>query len=165
MAAIEMIIQSLNRSLEMMKPTLAEMSDTDMLTRPCPGANHPLWQIGHLCVAETKMVDAIKPGAMPELPAGFFEKFENNKKTNLVDDPKQLATKQQVLDLLIKTRGATIAFVKTLSPKDLEQPAPERFVKSFPTVGDLLLLPATHVIMHMGQIQVARRKLGKAIIF
>jgi len=165
MAILDILIHNLNRSLEMLKSTLADFTDEEMLTRPCAGANHPLWQIGHLCVAETFMINSIKPGAMPELPAGFFEKFENNKKTNLVDDPKQLATKQQVVDLLTRTRQATIAFVKTVSAAELEKPAPERFIKNFATVADLLMLPSSHFIMHMGQIQVARRKLGKPIIF
>jgi hypothetical protein len=165
MNAIELLVRSQNSALEMMKSTLADFTDAEMLTRPCSGANHPLWQIGHLCVAETGIGNAIKPGAMPELPAGFKEKFTNDKKTNLVDDPKQLATKQQVVDQFIKTHQAAMALTKTLSESDLDQPSPERFRNFFPTVGDLMALQATHVMMHLGQIQAARRKLGKPILF
>jgi hypothetical protein len=46
-----------------------------MLTRPVPGANHPAWQLGHLIVAETNAVNLVKPGAMPELPAGFGDRI------------------------------------------------------------------------------------------
>lgn len=92
------------------------------------------------------------------------DKFAN-KKTNHIDDPKQLATKQQVVDLFIKTHQAAMAFTKTLTDADLDKPAPESFRKFFPTVGDLMSLQATHVMMHLGQIQVARRKLGKPILF
>ena len=163
MNAIEIIVREQNTTLEILKTVVADFTDKEMLARPCPGANHPIWQIGHLCVAETNIVNAIKPGAMPELPAGFADKFAN-KKTNHIDDPKQLATKQQVMDLFIKTHQATMAFTKTLTEADLDKPAPERFVKMMPTVGDLLAMQSWHAMMHIGQIQVARRKLEKPVL-
>ena len=61
-----------------------DLSDADLLTRPVPGANHANWQIGHLIVAETKMMGACG-AAMPELPAGFAERY--NKNTATIDDP------------------------------------------------------------------------------
>jgi len=98
------------------------------------------------------------------LPAGFADKFAN-KKTNHIDDPKQLGTKQQVMDLFVKTHQAAMAFTKSLSEADLDKPTPERFQKMCPKVGDLMELQTTHVMMHLGQIQVARRKLAKPILF
>ena len=100
---------------------------------------------------------------MPELPAGFSDKFTTE--DDLVDDPKLLMTKEQVVEMLIKTQQATMAFVKTITEADLDKPAAEKFSKMFPTVGNIVRLPAMHVMMHLGQIQVARRKLGKPIIF
>ena len=58
-----------------------------------------------------------------------------------------------------------MAFTKTLSEADLDKPAPEKMRKMCPTVGDVMSLQATHVMMHLGQIQVARRKLDKPILF
>jgi uncharacterized damage-inducible protein DinB len=165
MNSIELIAKGLKQSHDMLMMTLSDFTEAEMLTRPCPGANHPLWQIGHLCVAETFITSTIKPGSMPELPAGFKEKFENNKKTNLVDDPKQLASKAQVLELFGKTHQALIAFTKSLSDADLDKPAPEKFKSHFATLGELMVMQVTHVSMHMGQIQVARRKLGKPVMF
>jgi len=165
MNSIELLAKGLKQGQDMLAMTLSDFSEAEMLMRPCPGANHPIWQIGHLCVAETFITSSIKPGSMPELPAGFKEKFENNKKTNLVDDPKQLATKVQVMDLFAKTHGALIAFTKSLTDADLDKPAPEHFRKHFATVGETMMMQITHVTMHMGQIQVARRKLGKPVMF
>jgi hypothetical protein len=164
MTATELLTRNLTQSAEFMKMTLADFTDAEMLARPCPGANHPLWQIGHLCVAETNLINAIKPGAMPELPAGFADRFAN-KKTNDVDDPAKLATKQQVMELFAKIREATIACLKTFSEKDLSTSAPEKFRSWAPTVGDIFEMQASHLTMHLGQIQVARRKLGKPILF
>jgi hypothetical protein len=164
MNTMESISRGLNNSAEMLKSTVADFTDGELLTRPCPGANHPLWQLGHLCVAETNLVNTVNPGSIPELPAGFAARFEN-KKTNHVDDPAQLATKQQVMDLFTKIRAATIASLAKLSEADLDAPSPEKFRQRLPKVGDVYALNIGHVMMHLGQIQVARRKLGKPILF
>ncbi|MGH7178296.1 MAG: DinB family protein [Tepidisphaeraceae bacterium] len=164
MNAIELLVRELNGSAEWLKMTLADFTDADLMTRPAPAANHPMWQLGHLCAGEVMMMSMIKPGIMPELPAGFVEKFD--KKTAGIDDAKQFgATKQQLLDLLTRIRGATVGFVKTLRPEDLDAPAPEKMRSFCPTVGDLIALQSSHIAMHMGQMQVARRKLGKPVLF
>ena len=69
------------------------------------------------------------------------------------------------VDLLTKTRMATIAWVKTLTPADLGKPGPEPMKQFCPTVGHIVELLPTHFAMHMGQMQVARRKLGKPVMF
>jgi hypothetical protein len=164
MNAIEVLVRNVTSSGELLKMTLADMTDADMMTRPCPSANHPMWQLGHLCVAETNLMNMVKPGSMPELPAGFADKFDN-RKTNNVDDPAKLATKQQLIDLFIKTRQATVQTIQSLSETDLDKPSPERMAKMFPKIADLVEMQAAHSTMHVGQMQVARRKLGKPILF
>jgi hypothetical protein len=164
MTSIELLVRELGSSVEWLKMTIGDFSEADMMTRPCPSANHPLWQLGHLIVGETKMIDMIKPGVMPELPAGFADQFD--KKNCGVDDASQFgADKTQLLDLLSKTRAATIAFTKSLKPEDLDKPAPEKLRDFAPTVGDLLAMQSSHIAMHMGQMQVARRRLGKPVLF
>ncbi|HMB96660.1 MAG TPA: DinB family protein, partial [Tepidisphaeraceae bacterium] len=119
---------------------------------------------GHLCVAETNLVNTVNPGSIPELPAGFAARFEN-KKTNHIDDPAKLATKKQLVDLFTKIRQATIASLKKCSETDLDAPTPEKFRQWAPTVGAMFAMQIGHVTMHVGQIQVARRKLNKPILF
>jgi DinB superfamily len=164
MNSIELLVRNLKQSEEMLKMTLADFSESDMLQRPVAGANHPLWQLGHLCVAETNLMNSILPGAMPELPAGFADRFAN-RKTNHIDDPAQLATKAQVVELFGKVRAATIAAISKLTEADLDKPGPEKFRAMFPTLGDIAAAQASHLTMHLGQFQVTRRKLGKAILF
>jgi hypothetical protein len=62
-------------------------------------------------------------------------------------------------------RTATIAWVKTLTPADLDKPTPEKMRNWAPTVGHLVTMLPNHLTMHLGQIQVIRRKLGKPILF
>lgn len=163
MTILDINADVLKRSLDMFIGTLADFSDTDIYVRPCPGANTPAYQIGHLTNSETWMVSQINPAAMPKLPEGFDKKFSKEACTN--DQVGCFGAKAELLDHLSKARMATIAWVKTLKPEDLEKPAPEKLAKFCPTIGHVVSLLPTHFAMHMGQMQVARRKLGKPVVF
>ncbi len=143
--------------------TLADFSDADMLARPVPAANHAAWQIGHLIVAETHMVNSVKPGALPELPAGFAEKF--TKETAKINDPAAFPKKAELIALFEKTRAATVEWAKSLTPEDMQKPTNERLARFAPTVGHLPFVLPNHVSMHVGQFQVIRRALGKPVLF
>jgi hypothetical protein len=153
---------SLSRNLEMLKMTLADLSDADMLVRPAPGANHAAWQLGHLATAEAKMVAGVK-GVAPELPAGFAERFKKDAAKS--DDAAAFPKKQELLDTLAKVRATSIEWVKTLTPEQMDQASPESIRPFCPKVGHLPGLLGEHTAMHVGQFQVLRRKLGKPVLF
>ena len=159
----ELFAGQLAGNLEFLKNTLADFTDADMLVRPTPGANNAAWQLGHLVSAETGMVNGIKPGTMPELPAGFKERF--TKETTNVDDGRALGTKEELLALMAKARAASIQWAKSLSSQELDEPGPERMRRMCPKVADVPLLLIGHVTMHVGQFQVIRRRLGKPVLF
>jgi hypothetical protein len=159
----ELMADVLGRDVGTMKATLGDFSDQDMLARPAPAANHAAWQLGHLVVAETNCINAVKPGSMPELPAGFAERF--TKDTAKKDSPADFPSKEELLRLFEKTRAATAAWVKTLSPQDYATPTPEKLRGWVPTVGHLVVAMTAHPAMHIGQFQVIRRKLGKPVLF
>src|ERR1035437_5690448 len=70
----EHLATSLKSNFEMLKTTLADFSDADLLSRPAPNANHANWQIGHLIKSETGMLSAV--GAkMPALPPDFEARY------------------------------------------------------------------------------------------
>lgn len=160
----EHVAGSLNSNLEFFKMTLADFSDADMLVRPVPAANHTAWQIGHLIGSETQMVNAVAPGRMPTLPEGFAAKF--TKETAPDDNPADFPNKAELLALFERQRAATVAWSKSLHDADLDRPMPDENMREFiPNVGALLAIIPNHVMMHMGQIQVIRRKLGKPVLF
>lgn len=159
----EVTADLLKGNLEMFKGTIADFSDADMLVRPCPGANHPTWQIGHVINSEWSMLNMLKPGSAPELPAGFAEKFK--KETAKNDDPNFFPTKAELLEIFSKVRAATIAWASSLSPADLQKPTPEKMKSWAPTTAHLVAMIPAHVMMHVGQFQVSRRKLGKPVLF
>ncbi len=156
----EYFVAELKQSFEFLKMTVADLSDADLLTRPVPAANHANWQIGHLILAESGFIAGCG-ASMPELPAGFKERY-SGKETAKIDDPARFAKKDDLLALFQKVRNATIEFVRTLPPERFADKGPMDFV---PTVASVFGIASGHIQMHVGQIQVLRRKLGKPILF
>ena len=72
---------------------LSDLTDAEMMKRPCPGCNHITWQVGHLIASEHSMIEKVAPGSMPELPAGFAEKY--TKETSHSDNPADFHTKSE----------------------------------------------------------------------
>jgi hypothetical protein len=146
----------------MLSMTLADMTDQDLLVRPVPGANHIAWQLGHLILAEQRVMTMLG-GTPPPLPAGFAE--QHKKDTAAVEPPKGFATKTQYLELFNQTREATLDAAAKLSDVDLDKPVEGSMARIAPTLGSLASFPASHAYMHMGQFSVVRRKLGKPVLF
>ena len=163
MKTTDLLAYDLAGSIELLKKSLADFSDADLLVRPTPGANHAAWQLGHLVNAEVGLVNAVAPGAVPAPPGEFSNRF--TKETAKSDDPATFPSKDEILRQLTRTRTATVTWVKGLSDADLEKPGPERMRSVTPTVAHLASMLASHVAMHLGQIQVIRRKLGKPVLF
>ena len=159
----EFLSDRLTRSIEIVKRTVDDFTDSDLIVRPAPGANHAAWQLGHLVNAEVGLVNAVAPGAVPAPPGEFSNRF--TKGTAKSDDPATFPSKDEILRQLTRTRTATVTWVKGLSDADLEKPGPERMRSVTPTVAHLASMLASHVAMHLGQIQVIRRKLGKPVLF
>src|SRR5579884_372685 len=151
MTQTDLMADVLERNLEMVKATLADFSDADMLARPVPAANHAAWQLGHLICSEARMVAAAK-NAAPALPPGFETKF--TPETSKTDDPNFFPRKSELLDQFAKTRAASVQWVRTLKESDLAQPTPERLHRFAPTVAHLAATMPVHVAMHTGQFQV-----------
>ena len=164
MAYTDIVAEILERGLGMMQKALADFSDADMLVRPVEGANHALWMLGHLCVSEAFMLSAARAEYANLLPPGFAEHFPQTK--DRVNDVTAPLPKVEVLAVYEKVRRTTIAAVRGLSDADLLRTVPSPFAKgSTTTIGFLLNMPSLHSTLHLGQIQVIRRKLGKPWLF
>jgi uncharacterized damage-inducible protein DinB len=141
---------------------LADLSDADLMRRPGPGCNHIAWQLGHLIASENHLLESVAPGSGIELPEGFAAKHSKEKIGD--DNPANFYSKQEYLDLFEKVHQATYAAIEKLSDADLDQPAPEHFRSMFPTAGHVVILIATHGLMHAGQLVPVRRALGKPVV-
>ena len=147
----------------LLKQHLADLTDVDLMTRPVPGANHGLWQLAHLARFEGMLAKLVSPDHPFALPAAFAE--VGGKDTAGVDDPKAFPTKAEVVAVLDQAHAAQLAGLLKLSDDALAQPSPEQFRSFAPRLGDLLATAPMHIMMHLGQLQVLRRKLGKPNVF
>jgi hypothetical protein len=163
MNAKEAIRISLGASERLLPMYLNDLSDADILIRPVPDANHIAWQLGHVIASECRLGRQLPGSTYPELPAGFAEQHvKGNSKT---DPPKGFGSKGQYLELFTKVRQATLANLEKLSEVDLDKPATGDIAKMAPTLGAILLLAASHAVLHIGQFSAVRRKLGKPVVF
>lgn len=142
---------------------LEDLSDSDLLVRPVPGANHIAWQLGHLIGSTQQMFDLALPGTLPPLPAGFQEKY--TKETAAGDDPAAFHKKAEYQQVMGAQREAALAKLARLTDADLDKPAPEEFKDYLKNIGDLFSIQGSHLLMHAGQWAVVRRKLGRKPLF
>lgn len=163
MNAHQIIRLALEQAAGIFDMYLQDLSDADLLQRPVPGANHILWQIGHLIAGEHMIVAAIAPESMPMLPAGFSEKYSTA--TAGLDSPADFHNRAELLELRARVRQGTLAALATFSEADFDKPAPESIASFLKTYGDAFMMTATHENMHTGQWAVTRRKLGLPPLF
>jgi DinB family protein len=161
MNAKDAIRYSLNSNAHILKTYLSDLSDSDLLTRPAPNANHPAWQLGHLIAAEVSLVASMGCKTAP-LPPGFAEKY--TKQTAGNDSPSAFLKKQEYIDLFDKVRAGTQAALEVMPDADLDKPTIGNLKDFAPTNGAMFLLVANHVTMHAGQFVPLRRQLGKPVL-
>lgn len=155
----EMFANQIQQSSGMLLAVIDSFSDDEIFVRPVPGANHAAWQIGHLINSQSRMVGRLG-GKLPELPAGFETKF--TKQTASLDNPSDFLDRKTLRDLTAKMAEAAVAAARAIKTEDLEKQTGVQFA---PTYFDMLVLISAHAAMHIGQMQVIRRKLGKPIMF
>jgi hypothetical protein len=141
---------------------LSDLSDADLILRPVPAAHHAAWQIGHLILSESQMINGVRPSSAPALPPEFAARHD--KGSGKVDDSTQFYTKTQYITFMNNVREATLGLLSQLSEEELSKPGPEAMRNYAPKVGSVFLSIANHELMHSGQIAVIRRALGKPVV-
>lgn len=154
---------SLNVADFMVGGYLADITNEELLERPVPGANHIAWQLGHLIAAERHLVEAAAPGSMPELPAGFAERYGRGKP--VTDNPADYLLKDEYLQLAKQIRAASLRALDKLSAADFDKPIEGRVPPFVKKVGDAFVTVGSHWILHAGQWVVLRRKLKRELMF
>jgi hypothetical protein len=141
---------------------IADLNDADLLVRSVPGANHIAWQLGHLVVSTSHLIQAVgQPGL--NLPAGFEAAYTTE--TAASDDPTKFATKAEYIALMNQAKAASLAAIEATPESRFDEPMPEPMRSHIPTVSAVLAILGTHWLMHAGQFVPIRRKLGKKAMF
>lgn len=142
---------------------LGDLTDADLLVRAVPGTNHIAWQLGHLIMAENEMINAVCPGSMPPLPAGWDARY--TKETASLDNASAFHTKAEYMNAYEQQHSSTLAALEKLTDADLDKPGPEKMKEYCKTVAEVFVMQGTHWMMHAGQWAIVRRKLGRKPLF
>lgn len=162
MSQQQTIVAILKRGRGMLAKHLADFSDADLFVRPAPTANHVAYQLAHLLRTTVGMAKAVNRDASITLPS----KVEGEGKAPPTsDDPAAFPSKAELINANESLFDVIIAGVETMGDADFDQPSPETFRGFAPTLGQLALMVPLHQSMHIGQIQVIRRLLGKPVLF
>lgn len=153
----------LNGSAWIVGMYLADLTDSELLVRPVPGANHIAWQLGHCLSAERGLMESWRPGSMPALPADFDSRHTTA--TSRLDSASSFYSKAEYLDMIEKTRAATLKVLKATKAEEFDLPAIDPWKSFLPTVGAMFRCVGEHWMMHAGQWAVTRRKMGRAPLF
>jgi hypothetical protein len=162
MTAKDAIKNTINFSHQITLQYVSDLTDTDLMVRSVPGANHIAWQLGHLIVSEREMIGALGH-RMPELPSRFAE--SHSAEASKSNDPTKFSKKADYLTLMERVRAGTLAALEATREADFDQPAPEAMRAYAPTLGAVFTMIGTHEMMHAGQFVPVRRKLGKPVLF
>jgi hypothetical protein len=142
---------------------LADITAEELLDRPVPTANHIAWQLGHLIMAERHLVEVSVSGSMPELPAGWSDRYGRGQP--VTDNPADYLSKGDYLQLAKDIRAATLKTLERLAPADFDKPISGSAPPWVKKAGDAFVTIGGHWILHAGQWVVLRRKLRREVMF
>ncbi len=130
------------------------------LAQPFDGANHALWQAGHLAYAHHGL-GSMMGADMGELPDGYADLFGMGSEP--AGDPSRYPDPQGVLEQLWQMRERFIACVRALPADRLhEKFKDDGFLQ---TPAQVIAFMPIHDATHAGQIAMLRKHLGLARVF
>lgn len=163
MNAKDVIRNVLDASDRLLLTYISDFEDRELLVRPLEGMNHIAWQLGHLLQTEHAVIEAIKPGSCPALPANFEE--GHGRQNFNVDDPAGFLPRADYERLWKAQRAATRKVLDELTDEEMAAPfAIEQLRALAPTNGAAISFMGNHTIMHAGQFIATRRKLNKPVL-
>jgi len=128
-----------------------------LAAQPWPGANHVLWNLGHLATVDDFFLATVT-GCGPALPAewkGFF--FMGSTPHG---DLGSYPPPSDVLEALAERRATLLEWFRAVPEALLAQPSPDSIRGFAATLGVLPLTLAWHEGLHAGQISAIRKALG-----
>lgn len=129
-------------------------------------ANHALWIVGHLGMADNAFASKFRP-KLGDDREGWREKFWFGSEPQT--DPKYYPPIDEVLDYFEVRRQVLLQVLGELTMPELLAPAPPPEAASplagAPNIGHVFFFIAYHEGMHSGQLSVARRGLGNPPLF
>ena len=136
-------------------------SEDDWFYQAHPKANHPLWIIGHLGLADNAFAAKFRPEG-DHKPDGWDELFWFG--SEISSDRSKYPAPETVLAYFRERRENLLDVLDQASEEELSAAAPPADERSpiagAPDVSQLFVFAAYHEGVHSGQLSVAHRGLG-----
>jgi hypothetical protein len=156
-SANDMIAHSLTITKFMLKRFTEDLKADEYLHRPTEKANCTAWLVGHLALSDRTLLERLGARDLPELPEGFTKRFSRDAGCA---EAKEFGDVSTLVPLFEKHRDMLIATLKR-APADLLDKPLEKPHAMFKTIGEMVIFMSAHTAMHVGQITIIRRSLGR----
>ncbi len=150
-------------NLSFIRTLAADLDEDDLGRVPFPGANPPVWILGHLAVA-TDYAGRIL-GLKPVCPRQWHAQFGPG--TKPADVPQPWPSKGDLLSAIETGHRRVSEAAPTASSEAMNQPHAVELLKTtnLSTVGDVAAhLMTNHESFHIAQLSACRRHKGKGPI-
>jgi hypothetical protein len=165
MKTTDFIRMALARSAKTALALVEDMKDAPLTFPTDNGGNHPLWILGHLAIAEGKVIQEIMLGGTNPL-AHWMELF--GFRSQPVAEAARYPSFDHVLQAFQEVRSQTLPALNSLTDEDLEKPSkacPPELKHAVGTVGQCFQQLILHPMYHAGQASDARRMAGRKPLF
>lgn len=158
------ILYSLNQSRRMMDGLVDSMAtQDDWMYQAHPKANHPLWIVGHLGLADNNFLSRLSP-EKDNKPEGWTDLFWFGSEVS--SDADDYPAPEEVVAYFQERRQELLRAIEGLEDEFLLSPTPnEGMFADAPNMAQILLFIAYHEGLHSGQFTVAHRGLGNKPLF
>jgi hypothetical protein len=150
-------------NLNFLRLLAADFGESDLEGAPFPGANPPVWILGHLAVATDFAARIL--GLDATCPKRWHVQFAPGSKPSELKPP--LPTKSELLAAIENGHRRVSEAAPKASTEAMDKPHNVELLKptNLKTVGDVVAhLMCTHESMHIAQLSACRRKAGKGPI-
>ena len=139
---------------------------SDWVYRPTSQANHALWIIGHLALADNMFASMFREGTAKK-PEGFDDCFWFGSECK--DDVAAYPPIEEVQTYYRERRQNLMNVLNEVTDDELNAAAPGENepspIAGAPNKGHAFLFAAAHEAGHTGQLSVCRRGLGNELLF
>lgn len=154
--ANDVIVHALTCTHAILNRFTADLQPHEYLHRPVEKANCAAWTVGHLALTDRHVLKQF--GAeLPPLPDGFDQRFSREEGCPEAGDFGDVS---QVMPVFNEHRARLIEAVGRATSEQLDQPL-EKPHPMFATLGQFVTFMAAHTALHVGQITIIRRSLGR----
>lgn len=141
---------------------LAQLTEPEhWVYRPTPAANHALWIMGHLALADNRFASRFRE-AISRIPDGYEELFWFGSTCH--SSLEAYPAIDEVRNYLMDRRETFLAVLDEVTEAELDGPLPSMNplspMATAPSIGQYFPYAASHEMMHAGQLSVCCRGLG-----